>query len=52
MRTLSDLLNMKAKQEKMKKEHKKRHVLYDIKDIFIDTIVVFNLDEKSPIIKN
>lgn len=51
MEILSELFSRKARQDELRREHQQRWILHDIKDIFLDTIIVDDLDEKDPIIE-
>lgn len=47
MQILQDLLDMKSKQEKLRREHQQKQV--EIKDIFFDAYDIKDVDEKAPI---
>lgn len=51
MKILSELFSWKDKQAELRREHQQRKVLYDIKEIFLDIVIVDYLDEKAPIIE-
>ena len=50
MKTLQDLLARKKRKEELKREQKQKHVLHEIKDIFLENFDVENLNEKAPIV--
>ena len=51
MQILQEVLKRKTRQEKLRRENKQKQVLYDIKDILMDTFDIYNLIEDKPIIE-
>ena len=48
---IQSALDRRRRQEALRKEHKHRHTLNEIKDIFMDAFSLQSLDESRPIIE-
>ena len=50
MLILSELYARNANQAELWKKHRKKQVLFEIKNILLDTIIIDDLDENTPIL--
>ena len=51
MQILQEALKRKTRQEQLRKEHKERQVLYDVKDIFVEAFDIMDVNEDKPILE-
>lgn len=51
MQIFQEALKRKKRKEQLKKEHKQRQVLYDIRDIFLDAFDITDVNEDKSIVK-
>lgn len=50
MQILQEILKKKTRQEQLKREHKKKKVLFDIRDIFVEAFNFDDINKTEPII--